>query len=282
LAQVFSACFCGAPLRPPLLQAVAMRVACWLVALAAAIKETHLRQREQAVEAVGAFKHRLRVCNAFPYEAGLDVYRGKTEKLNGDAPLPYKGCGDFKVHLKPGDKLDFRVGTASAGKFSVTDLPNSDSLLLLTILRHDQETTESEFESHVFANLLNAQVAIIDTYKGPEGSRVYIQDVKDAKRARKEQLRYGSVVALNKGKYEVVLEEKEDHQVSKRKLVAVERESYVILRVGVNAKSGPSYSEDLVVYPQHSEELLTPTKSGASVVGSCVAVLLTAMPFMLW
>merc|ERR1719243_61262 len=101
------------------------------------------------------FKHRLRVCNAYPYAAALDLNRGK-EKLT-DESMPYKSCKDFKTQLKAGDKLEFKVGDANAGTFSVSDLPNNDAVLLLVIYRHDTLSTAVSFESHVFANLLNAQ-----------------------------------------------------------------------------------------------------------------------------
>merc|ERR1719198_874103 len=83
------------------------------------------------------FKHRLRVCNAYPYNAALDVYRGKSEKLTADGAMPYKTCQDFSTPLKAGDKLEFKVGDASAGTFSVSDLPNNDAVLMLVIHRHD-------------------------------------------------------------------------------------------------------------------------------------------------
>merc|ERR1719465_89859 len=80
--------------------------------------------------------------------------------------MAYKSCREFKTNLKAGDKLKFKVGDANAGTFSISDLPNTDALLLLVIHRHDTLTNAVSFESHVFANLLNAQIAIIDTYKG--------------------------------------------------------------------------------------------------------------------
>merc|ERR1719248_114845 len=110
------------------------------------------------------FKHRLRVCNAYPYAAPLDLYHGKSKLTN--QPLPYKACEEFSAPMKAGDKIDFRVGDASAGTFSVSDLPNNDAVLMLLIHRHDTLSTAVSFESHVFANLLNAQIAVIDTYKG--------------------------------------------------------------------------------------------------------------------
>merc|ERR1719409_1806252 len=107
--------------------------------------------------------------------------------------MPYKQCRDFKVQLKPGDKLLFKVGDSSAGTFSVSDLPNNDAVLFLAIYRHDTLSTAVSFESHVFANLLNAQVAVIDTYKGSAKSSLKIQDAEAAKTARSEELRYDSV-----------------------------------------------------------------------------------------
>ena len=66
---------------------------------------------------------------------------------------------DFVAPLKVGDKLEFMLGDANAGTFAVSDLPQNDAVLLLIIHRHDQVSTAASFESHVFANLLNAQVA---------------------------------------------------------------------------------------------------------------------------
>merc|ERR1740138_1567077 len=93
------------------------------------------------------FNHRLRVCNAYPYAASLDVLRGR-ESLTGDDSMPYKTCRDFVSQLKAGDKLEFRVGDASAGTFAISDLPNNDAVLMLVIHRHDTLSTAVSFESH--------------------------------------------------------------------------------------------------------------------------------------
>merc|ERR1719478_789160 len=136
-----------------------------LVAAHASSVQGLLRESAKAEGFVKAleFKHRLRVCNAYPFNAALDVFRSK-DKLT-EQPMAYKSCKDFLAPLKAGDKLEFKIGDASAGTFSVSDLPNNDAVLLLIIHRHDQVSTAVSFESHVFANLLNAQVAVIDTYK---------------------------------------------------------------------------------------------------------------------
>merc|ERR1719182_792043 len=119
--------------------------------------------------------------------------------------MPYKTCQDMATPLKPGDKIEFRVGDSSAGTFSVSDLPQNDATLLLVISRHDTLSTAVSFESHVFANLENAQVAVIDTYKGSEKATMKIKDSQKQKSARSEDLRYDSVVAVNPGEYEVAL-----------------------------------------------------------------------------
>jgi len=203
------------------------------------------------------FKHRLRVCNAYPYAAALEVYRGLTEKLTGKAPMSYKECRDFVSPLKSGDKLEFKVGDASAGTFSVNDLPNNDAVLLLVIHRHDTLSTAVAFESHVFANLLTAQVAIIDTYKGTARSSTRIMDTEAAGNTRRsEELRYDSVVAVNPGVYEVALSGSDGATKATDELVALNHESYVVLRTGVEAQQGPSFPQELVVFPHSSSMLL--------------------------
>jgi len=196
-------------------------------------------------------KHRLRVCNAYPYGAALDVFRGHTERLTFDGPMPYKSCRDFMAPLRTGDKLRFKVGEANAGTFSVSDLPANDAVLLLVIHRHDTVSTAVSFESHVFANLLNAQIAVIDTYKGSAKAspRILDSDQVGKGSTRSEELRFDSVVAVNPGAYEVTLATADGEKVAKSELVALNRESYVVLRVGVEAEVGPSYPQELVVYP---------------------------------
>jgi len=234
----------------------------------------HLGHASSFVRAL-EFKHRLRVCNAYPYAAALDLFRTK-EKLTASS-MPYKGCEDFKVQLKAGDKLEFKVGDANAGTFSVSDLPNNDAVLLLVIYRHDTLSTAVSFESHVFANLLNAQVAVIDTYKGSAKSSMKIKDSAQSKNARTEDLRYDSVVAVNPGEYEVTLAGSDGAPVSKSSLVALNRESYIALRVGVEAQSGQAYPQELVVYPKSD-----PSSLHSAAMGVQVSSLLIALMTYIW
>lgn len=203
-----------------------------------------------------SFSFRLRVCNAYPYAAALDVYRNDAEQLTSDSPMPYKVCRDFKTPLQIGDKVEFKVGDASTGTFSVSDLPGEDAILLLVVHRHDTLSTAMSFESHVFAKMEGAQVAIIDTYKGQTRATVRIEDEITGSRPRSEELRYDSVVAVNPGSYHIALF---DQKTGKKKtldsgteseLVAVTRESYVIIRTGVEAQQGESFPEEVVIFPK--------------------------------
>mmetsp|Transcript_66037 Transcript_66037/g.123164 ORF Transcript_66037/g.123164 Transcript_66037/m.123164 type:complete len:276 (+) Transcript_66037:85-912(+) len=229
------------------------------------------------------YKHLLRVCNAYPYKSAIDVYLGQKEKLTGDSPMPYKACRDFLSPMQDGDKLEFKIGDSSAGSFVVSDLPNEDAILLLVIHRHDTVSTAVSFESHVFANLLNSQLAIIDTYKGEQKSTPKIMDASDGphgEHARREDLRYDTVVAVNPGTYEVALfGDEQKKSLVKKDFVAVARESYVVLRVGVEAHEGPSFPEELVVYPETDKSILhssSAAKSGLlNIMVAAVALILS-------
>jgi len=254
-----------------------------LVASAMTDTSSHGALRSKAAGFVQAleFKHSLRVCNAYPYSAALDVYRGQAEKLTEGTPMHYKSCKDFSTPMKSGDKLEFKVGDASAGTFSVSDLPANDAVLLLIIHRHDTLSTAVSFESHVFANLLNAQVAIIDTYKGAAMATPKIMDVaeKGKSSTRSEELRYDSVVAVNPGLYDVELVGKDGVAKAKTQLVALNHESYVVIRTGVEAQQGPAYPQELLVYPQSDVKMLHGSASLAKASMALFALVFSAMQF---
>lgn len=200
------------------------------------------------------FAHRLRVCNAYPNVPELDVYltRLRAEKLTINGPMKYTACADFRTPLMPHDKIEFRAGTTSAGFFAVADLPNNDALLLLVIHRHDTLTSAVSFESHVFANLLNSQIAIIDTYKGKSRAKAFIMH--PGAENQRETLRFNSVVAVNSGQYAVKFET--DVGNLTHDLVALSRSSYVVLRVGAENEYGGLFGENIVVFPNSDPNLL--------------------------
>merc|ERR1719183_841208 len=89
-----------------------------------------------------------------------------------------------------------------------------------------------------------------------------IKDHEDAtKNVRSEELRFSSIVAVNPGIYEVELDGTDGAVKAKSQLVALNRESYVVLRTGVESKTGPSYPQELVIYPNSDPAAL---RSGAA------------------
>jgi len=249
---------------------------CTLLCASAAATADRALRSEGFVQTL-EFKYRLRVCNAYPQAAALDVFRGKSEKLTGDSAMPYKACRDFVAPLKAGDKLEFKVGEASAGTFSISDLPNNDAVMLLVVHRHDTLSTAVSFESHVFSNLANAQVVVLDTYKGKAKAHTSILDAekvdeKESKKekARSEELRFDSVVAVNPGRYEVALTGDDGETKAKTALIALQHESYVVLRVGVEGQK--SYAQDLIVYPSSDPSKL-PSGAAQASAGLLAAVL---------
>jgi len=218
------------------------------------------------------FKHTLRVCNAYPYQGSLDVYRTK-DKLT-DSPMAYKSCKDFQPQLKTGDKLEFKVGDATAGTFAVSDLPSNDAILLLIVHRHDQVSTAVAFESHVFANLAAAQVAVFDTYKGSEKSMPRITDHNaDKNQSRSEELRFSSIVAVNPGSYDVELDGTDGAVKAKSQLVALSHQSYVVIRTGVESKTGSPFAQDLMIYPNSDPIELRSGALGARITAALLVVI---------
>lgn len=230
-----------------------------------------LRHSTQGFVRALDFKHTLRVCNAYPSDKELSVTKAKEEL----GAMPYKSCKDITSPLKSGDKLEFGLDGSEVGTFSISDLPQNDATLLLVIYRHDTLSTAVAFESHVFASLANSQIAVIDTYKGDAKANVKIQDIKDAKHSRSEDLRYDSVVAVNPGEYECVLIGSDGEEKSKTGLVAVAKESYVVLRVGVEDKS-KAYKQELMAYPQ-SDAPKSSAESKGPVLGLMLALITAAL-----
>lgn len=89
---------------------------------------------------------------------------------------------------------------------------------------------------------------------------------------REEKLRYNSVVAVNPGEYKVGLEGTKVGQ----ELVALNRESYVVIRTGVESQQGPAFEQDLIVYPQSDPALLHSAAPRAAMLPAVLALMLLA------
>lgn len=199
------------------------------------------------------FDHHLRVCNAYPSEKPMDIYRGE-HKLTEAGPLPYASCWDFQTVFQAGDMFEFKLGGDDAGLFSISTLPDNDAILLLVVYRHDARSTAVAFKSHVFANLANSQIAVIDTYNGAAKAKFAISDddkmVRFFKRpSTQEALRVNSVMAVNAGVYNVSMFSETGDLEATRDVVTANRESYVLLRTGLETDS-ESYPAQFVFFPK--------------------------------
>lgn len=228
-----------------------LQIISWLTCLVTVGNATSLRKSEGgelvAQQKAASPQHRLRVCNAYPYQTPLNVYIG--DALITDPAMAYKECREFEPQLHAGDRIDFRFLESSAGTFVVKDLPATDAVLMLVIYRHGVDTTAVTFESHVFANLLNAQIAVLDTYKGSEKAELRIQDLQESDTARSELLSPNTVVAVNAGKYEVVLVGSDGSTKARSDLTVENRESSVVIRCGVQPVQGRAYPQEMIVFP---------------------------------
>jgi len=192
--------------------------------------------------------------------------------------MVYKTCREFDQKIEAGDRIDFRFQEASAGTFVVGDLPSTDATLMLVIYRHNTKTTAVAFESHVFANLLNAQIAVLDTYRGSKSkSTIKIADVEDATTSRSESLPLNSVVALNAGKYEVVLAGPDGSPKSHTNLTVENRQSCVVIRCGVEPEQGRAYPEELMVYPVNPPSGAGARSSARGILGPSLTSLLALL-----
>mmetsp|Transcript_119970 Transcript_119970/g.334682 ORF Transcript_119970/g.334682 Transcript_119970/m.334682 type:complete len:314 (-) Transcript_119970:102-1043(-) len=205
----------------------------------------------------------LRICNAYAFKSGLDVFHvrpaegGRTapkpEQLtHASGPLAYQRCADLVgVHgLEPGSELDFRLSDGpQVGCFHVTQLPTEGSLLQIVVHRHDTSTTAAAFSSHVFDSSSDTEIAVVDAYRGAAVSRVAVRSTAGAPW---QDLRFDTAVSLMPGWYEWLLtgdHEKTYHGGEVLGFRLSSGEKVTAIRTGVQALHGPSYDEELVLFP---------------------------------
>lgn len=211
----------------------------------------------------------LRLCNAYAFGNAMRVFHlaGKTsstpagptkrEKLTDESgPLPFKYCTDVHgVKLTDGSILDFNMvnGDLHVGSFAVTNLPPRPSVLQLVIHRHDDFTTTADFTSHIFEESWEPQVVVVDAYRGTARSWMMVRDSGDS---MGQPLHYGTVVTLKPGRYEwdsytggTDVHPTGGHIDRRMSLEFEAYKKYTAIRVGADAIAGPSFPEDLVVFP---------------------------------
>lgn len=193
----------------------------------------------------------LRLCNAYAWPVPVTMSRVEEPKLL-EYPLAYKECHDYLLPLREGDQLQFRTGDVSIGTFSVRGLPEDpNSLLLLIPHRRDEGSATVAFDSHIFHEGSGAQVAVVDTYRGPEQSTLLVGE----KTSEKEELSFNSVVNMVPGSYKLALAgwglSNARKAGASAQLQIQGNRSYVVLRVGAARSSlgTEAYPEELVVFP---------------------------------
>lgn len=263
-----------------MLKRVFLSMALLTAVAAGASRQSGLLERHVAGSFVRAlqFSQKLRICNVYPHQEALDIYLGK-DKLTDD-PMKYKSCKEFQPNVKVGDKVIFKNGDADVGTFTVSDLPQNDAVLVLAITRHDTTSTTVAFESHIFANIMSPQVAVIDAYRGVAKATPRIHDQESADKDRNEELRYDSVVAVNPGRYQVSLVSSAGEERASQDLVALSNECYIVLRCGVEAAKGEQFPQELIVFPQSDPSTLKKSAASRTALGLGLAAGLAGLAML--
>merc|ERR1719158_2792952 len=97
-----------------------------------------------------------------------------------------------------------------------------------------------------------------------------MDSMQKGKIGRTEELRYDSVVSVSPGAYNVELVGADGKATAKSNLVALNQESYVIIRTGIEAQQGPAYPQELLIYPNSD---ISKLHGGAPVAKASVALL---------
>mmetsp|Transcript_126528 Transcript_126528/g.369721 ORF Transcript_126528/g.369721 Transcript_126528/m.369721 type:complete len:308 (-) Transcript_126528:21-944(-) len=202
----------------------------------------------------------LRICNAYGFKSGLDAFHSPLPPVSGprpepsrltraSGPLPYKRCADLRgvEGLGPGSVLSFRLGGGlPIGSFRVEELPVRGSLLQLVVCRYDTASTAASFSSHVFSDDIDPEVALIDAYRGKDNSGLAVRSTVH----QWQDVHFGKAISLKPGWYEWALTG--DHANRGDEAVGFRMNyygKYTAIRVGVDASHGPSYTEELVMFP---------------------------------
>jgi len=227
--------------------------------------QQHLRIANQIV-LPPVLNHSLLVCNGYAFKEPLSVIDVQTASELTHSPIPYKSCQSIVHPLQNGDRLDFKTNRMSVGTFEASGLPRQAASLLLIPCRRSANSLAASFQSHVFSELQNAQVAVIDAYRGASHAVVEIMDSPlEAPKAegqetpaepRVEELRYNNIVALSPGNYKIGLagQEAQNANAAFTQLKVLDGAKYVVMRVGADDghKDGPSrsYPQELIVFTQ--------------------------------
>jgi len=215
------------------------------------------------VQEVGARPHDLMICNAYADKKAIDaIILPSQTKLTLSGPLEYKSCANYEKAVQEGEEIEFRAGSLNIGTFKATGLPKSPASLLLVTRRRSPTALNAAFASHAFADVPSSQLVVIDTYGGHGTGSLKIQDapqITGKEKAQKEEprtedLTFNSVLQVNPGDYELMLQDS-DKNLNKVPLhVPDQKANFVLLRTGNDAKSNltESFPQELVLSEQRS------------------------------
>jgi len=123
-----------------------------------------------------SFHRTLVVCNAFPDSEKVAIVKNRKERVASD--LGFKQCRHITTPVEEGDQLEFQSKHAGSWTFQVGELPQADAKLLLVFEKRDAETKVPSFQSFAFPASSDAQLAVIDAYRGKASrGQVHVEDV---------------------------------------------------------------------------------------------------------
>jgi hypothetical protein len=308
-----------------------MRRSTWVAAaalLAAPAEAAHivgshgLHELQNVAVSLQGADRQLRVCNAFTFESGIDVFHlpyhhtsavapnwrdmGDSEEMltKSSGPLIYKSCRDFGAieGIGQGSLINLRFTSGLLlGGFLVQQDTAPGSLMQIVVYRYDSSTTAPDFLSHVFdgdtGKGSDPEVALVDTYRRPGNNGnggaeldLFESGLFASDENRHARVHFDRAVTVRQGTYDWVLmgEGKYTQRydgyrpnwtpplVKKGSCSVWMRtgQRYTIIRVGNDAKVGPTYDEGILAYPD------TWAACG-SAMGGCQVSAVTATAIML-
>jgi hypothetical protein len=207
-----------------------------------------------------SFNQQLLVCNAYPGNDPMSMKQNGQESLPDQRSIRFQECRRMSGQVRSKDKLDFMFANSGMqGSFEIGKLPDADALLLLVVEKRDSASSLVSFQSFAFPSSSdgpNAQLAVIDTYKGTSSSpHLRMEDhINNKERKtiskRVEQLSFNRIYAIEEGTYDMSISDHildgDEHgaEGTKSTFHLAKKQNYVVLRTG-----GGQLSQSLVVYP---------------------------------
>jgi len=198
------------------------------------------------------FVQQLLVCNAYPGIFPMTMKHNGHGDHDDQHDIHFKQCRRISGRMHSKDKLDFTFENSGIqGSFELGELPDTDALLLLVVGKRDASSPLVGFQSFAFPSRSegkNAQLAVIDAYKGNSSSpHLRMEDHINSKERktiskRVEQLNFNRIYAIEEGDYDASIN---DQTEAKTMFHLAKNENYVILRTGDS-----QFHQSLVVYPE--------------------------------